>query len=85
MITIAGLGQGSPSPMRKPLNSHVVGAAYIVLNPEYRKPSHRGARTKVFVALGLAGVVPVLHGLVTHGFVKLCYEMGFQWLALPRS
>ncbi|KAJ3540853.1 hypothetical protein NM688_g6169 [Phlebia brevispora] len=57
-----------------------LGAAYIVLNPEYRKPSHRGARTKVFIALGLCGIVPVLHGLITHGFHKLCVEMGFGWL-----
>ena len=57
-----------------------VGAAYIVLNPEYRKPSHRGARTKVFIALGSSGVIPVLHGLVSHGFTKLCVEMGFAWL-----
>ncbi|KIP12106.1 hypothetical protein PHLGIDRAFT_98449 [Phlebiopsis gigantea 11061_1 CR5-6] len=55
-------------------------AAYIVLNPEYRKPTHRGARTKVFIALGLCGVVPVTQGLLTHGFSKLCYEMGFAWL-----
>jgi adiponectin receptor len=55
-------------------------AAYIVLNPEYRKPTHRGARTKVFIGLGLCGVVPVTHGLLTHGFAKMCYEMGFVWL-----
>lgn len=55
-------------------------AAYIVLNPEYRKPTHRGARTKVFIGLGLCGVVPVTQGLITHGFTKLCYEMGFGWL-----
>lgn len=57
-----------------------IGAAYIVLNPEYRKPSHRGARTRVFIALGSSGVIPVLHGLVSHGFQKLCVEMGFAWL-----
>ncbi|OSD01469.1 HlyIII-domain-containing protein [Trametes coccinea BRFM310] len=55
-------------------------AAYIVLNPEYRKPTHRGARTKVFIFLGLSGILPVMHGLVTHGFYTLCYEMGFGWL-----
>lgn len=55
-------------------------AAYIVLNPEYRKPSHRGARTKVFVTLGLCGALPVTHGLFTHGFQKLCVEMGFGWM-----
>ncbi|KAH9899349.1 HlyIII-domain-containing protein [Cubamyces lactineus] len=57
-----------------------LGAAYIVLNPEYRKPTHRGARTKVFILLGLSGIIPTLHGLVTHGFYTLCYEMGFGWL-----
>ncbi|KAL6306369.1 HlyIII-domain-containing protein [Sparassis latifolia] len=59
-----------------------LGAAYIVLNPEYRKPTHRSARTKVFIALGLAAVFPVSHGLVTHGFGRLCYEMGFRWLLI---
>ncbi|CAL1699535.1 unnamed protein product [Somion occarium] len=56
------------------------GAAYIVLNPEYRKPTHRGARTAVFIALGLCGVIPVTHGFITHGLYKLCFEMGFVWL-----
>src|ERR1700735_4598453 len=28
-----------------------LGAAYIVLNPEYAKPTHRGARTQVFIGL----------------------------------
>ena len=51
-----------------------------MLNPEYRKPTHRGARTKVFIFLGLSGIIPTLHGLVTHGFYTLCYEMGFGWL-----
>lgn len=51
-----------------------------MINPEYRKPSHRGARTKVFTALGLCGVVPVTHGLAIHGAWRLCYEMGFGWL-----
>ncbi|KAI0366813.1 HlyIII-domain-containing protein [Pilatotrama ljubarskyi] len=57
-----------------------IGASYIVLNPEYRKPTHRGARTKVFILLGLSGIIPTLHGLVAHGFYTLCYEMGFGWL-----
>ncbi|TBU44749.1 HlyIII-domain-containing protein [Dichomitus squalens] len=62
-----------------------LGAAYIVLNPEYRQPTHRGARTKVFIFLGLSGVVPTLHGLVTHGFYTLCYEMGAAWLLLSAA
>jgi len=56
-----------------------MAAAYIVLDPEYAKPSHRGARTSVFIALGLVAVFPVCHGLVTHGFDKLLSEMGFGW------
>ncbi|KAI0792384.1 HlyIII-domain-containing protein [Abortiporus biennis] len=55
-------------------------AAYIVLNPEYRKPTHRGARTAVFIALGGSAVFPVIHGLFSHGLRKLCVEMGFGWL-----
>lgn len=39
----------------------------------------------VFVALGLSGVIPVVHGLFAHGFHKLCYEMGFQWLLASGS
>lgn len=57
-----------------------IGAAYIVLNPEYRKPTHRGARTKVFIALGLCGIGPVMHGLAIHGFRKFCYDMGAAWV-----
>jgi len=57
-------------------------AAYVVLNPEYAKPTHRVARTKVFIALGLGGTGPLLHGLVSHGYRKLCYEMGFGFIIL---
>ncbi|KDQ58613.1 hypothetical protein JAAARDRAFT_206498 [Jaapia argillacea MUCL 33604] len=59
-----------------------LGAAFIVLNPEYSRPTHRGARTKVFIALGLSAVLPVTHALVFHGFQKLIREMGFGWLLL---
>ncbi|KAF9467870.1 hemolysin-III related-domain-containing protein [Collybia nuda] len=57
-----------------------LGASYIVLNPEYSKPTHRGARTIVFIGLGMGAVVPVSHLLVTHGFTLLLSEMGFGWL-----
>lgn len=56
------------------------GTAYIVLNPEYAKPTHRSARTGVFIGLGLSAVVPVTHLLVSHGVSKLFSEMGFGWL-----
>jgi len=57
-------------------------AAYIVLNPEYAKPTHRGARTKVFIALGLCSIAPVLHALVFHGYRKLSNDLGFRFLLL---
>ncbi|KAJ7266890.1 hemolysin-III related-domain-containing protein [Mycena haematopus] len=58
------------------------GAAYIVLNPEYAKPSHRGARTSVFIGLGLAAVVPVTHCLLTEGYHKVLSDQGFSWLLI---
>ncbi|KAI0266105.1 HlyIII-domain-containing protein [Gloeopeniophorella convolvens] len=57
-----------------------IGAACIVLNPEYAKPSHRHARTNVFIGLGLSGILPIFHLTLSHGFQTLCQEMGFQWL-----
>ncbi|KZV67892.1 HlyIII-domain-containing protein [Peniophora sp. CONT] len=59
-----------------------LGAAYIVLNPQYGKGTHRKARTYVFIALGLSSVLPVSHAFITHGFRTLCIEMGFHWLLL---
>ncbi|EIW80450.1 HlyIII-domain-containing protein [Coniophora puteana RWD-64-598 SS2] len=57
------------------------GAAYTVLNPEYAKPSHRGARTGVFIGLGLTAIVPVTQLVFTRGSVMFS-EMGFGWLLL---
>jgi adiponectin receptor len=50
------------------------------LNPEYAKPTHRGARTQVFIGLGLSAVFPVSHLLLSHSFSKLFIEMGFGWI-----
>jgi len=62
-----------------------LGAAYIVLSPEYSKPTHRGARTFVFIGLGLSGMVPVSHLLATHGIHELLTDMGFGWLLASAS
>jgi len=62
-----------------------LGAAYIVLNPEYAKPTHRGARTQVFIGLGLSMLFPVFHLLLSHGSSKLFEEMGFRWLLASGS
>jgi adiponectin receptor len=50
-----------------------------VLNPTYAKPTHRGARTAVFAALGLCGGLPMVHGLLTHGLEEM-RTMGLAWL-----
>ena len=55
----------------------LVGATYVVLSPEYANPTHRGARTGVFIALGLCAVVPVTQLVTTHGTTKVFSEMGF--------
>ncbi|RDB29733.1 ADIPOR-like receptor SPBC12C2.09c [Hypsizygus marmoreus] len=59
-----------------------LGALYIVLNPEYAKATHRGARTAVFIGLGLCAIVPVSHLLVLHGSRHLIAEMGVGWLLI---
>jgi len=38
-------------------------AFYIVTQPRYLLPQYKGLRTAVFVALGLSGIVPLMHGL----------------------
>jgi len=57
-----------------------LGAATIVLNPEYAKPTHRGTRTGVFVALGLCGVVPASQLLTSHNIHQLINDLGIGWL-----
>ncbi|KAH9478670.1 ADIPOR-like receptor SPBC12C2.09c [Psilocybe cubensis] len=59
-----------------------MGAAFIVLDPEYAKPTHRGARTTVFISLGLCAIVPVTQLFLTHEFNELVSDMGVQWLLL---
>ena len=58
----------------------LIAVAYIVLNPEYGKSTHRHARARVFLALGLSGILPVSHLLHFHGPYTLLQEMGFIWL-----
>ncbi|KIJ35760.1 hypothetical protein M422DRAFT_180317, partial [Sphaerobolus stellatus SS14] len=57
-----------------------IGASYIVLSPEYRKPTHRAARTRVFILLGLVAVLPITHAMFVFGMKQLLQEMGFGWI-----
>lgn len=82
-ITLVGIGifcLKMPRPRLRILTSKA-GAAYIVLNPEYAKPTHRGARTSVFIALGLCAVFPMSHWLIEHGF-RTMLDMGLHYLAI---
>ncbi|KLO13316.1 HlyIII-domain-containing protein [Schizopora paradoxa] len=56
------------------------GATYVVLSPEYGKPSHIGARTKVFIGLGLSAVIPISHALLKHGIREAREDMGVDWI-----
>ena len=58
------------------------GAAFIVLDPEYSKPTHRGARTAVFIFLGLSSAVPLAHALKTRDLVTLRVQMGLDYMIL---
>ncbi|KAH9031630.1 HlyIII-domain-containing protein [Lactarius pseudohatsudake] len=54
-------------------------SAYFVLSPEYRGPTGRHARTKVFISFGLCGVLPVSHLVLSQG-INVLEEMGFNWM-----
>lgn len=44
--------------------------AAVVLLPHFRTPAYRWMRTSLFLALGLFGIVPSLHGVFLFGFTK---------------
>ena len=56
-----------------------IAVAYIILNPEYSKPTHRHTRARVFLALGLSGILPSSHLLPFHGPDTFLQDMGFIW------
>jgi len=56
-----------------------LAAAYVVLSPGCRGPAGRHARTKVFIALGLGGIIPVTHLTLSNG-INTLQEMGFHWI-----
>ncbi|KAH9975846.1 hemolysin-III related-domain-containing protein [Lactifluus volemus] len=62
------------------LTFSALASAYTVLNPEYKKPAYRRARTTVFTALGLFGAMPVSHLMLSHGVHIVTRDMGFSWL-----
>lgn len=55
-------------------------ATYTVVSPDYRSNSGRRNRTAVFIALGLFGIFPVLHGISLHGLLESANRIGLWWL-----
>lgn len=81
---MAGLGKGwlFPHSSKDLENNHQYpGASFVVLNPEYSKPTHRVARTRIFIALGLCAVAPVGQLMVTEGIPHL-FAKGMGWIVL---
>ncbi|KAF9582785.1 hypothetical protein BGW38_010765, partial [Lunasporangiospora selenospora] len=48
----------------------IFGAATIVavVRPEFRTPQYRWIRSSLFLAMGLSGIIPALHGLALYGY-----------------
>ncbi|MBW1279624.1 hemolysin III family protein, partial [Escherichia coli] len=49
---------------------------------KFRTPDWRAFRAIMFVSLGLSGVVPVIHGIIIHGYQGLEDRMGLTWVVL---
>ncbi|KAA8914286.1 hemolysin-III related-domain-containing protein [Sphaerosporella brunnea] len=59
--------------------------AVVTFNPVFRTPKYRPFRAAMFVALGGAGVVPVLHGLYLFGAAALKERVGLSWVLLEAA
>ncbi|KAG0205913.1 hypothetical protein BGX28_002555 [Mortierella sp. GBA30] len=46
------------------------GAAtiFVVMRPKFRSPQFRWVRSGLFLAMGLSGLFPIIHGIVLYGF-----------------
>jgi adiponectin receptor len=55
----------------------------IVIHPKYfRGPRHRGLRVSAFVALGLSGFIPIVHGLRIYGLDRMWRASGLPYYLL---
>lgn len=57
-------------------------ALYVVVQPAYATPRLRPVRSAVFVALGLSGVLPILHGSYLSNWSAFVFEtLGYKYIA----
>ncbi|KAK6347175.1 hypothetical protein TWF696_007251 [Orbilia brochopaga] len=57
-----------------------VACATISIHPHFRTPKYRSTRTAMFVAMGLSGVLPLLHGMQLRGLAEASRRCGMPWL-----
>ncbi|WFD18015.1 hypothetical protein MCAP1_000227 [Malassezia caprae] len=58
-------------------------AFYMVNQPKYLLPQYKGLRTIVFVALGLSGIVPLMHGLyISRSWHFVAESLGAKYVML---
>ncbi|XP_060632694.1 adiponectin receptor protein 2 [Anolis sagrei] len=62
----------------------VLGIAAIIVSQwdRFATPQYRGFRAGVFLALGLSGVIPTLHFVISEGLLKAATMGQIGWLAL---
>ncbi|KAG9240147.1 hemolysin-III channel protein-like protein Izh2 [Calycina marina] len=59
-----------------------VGCACVSILERFRTPDWRPYRAAMFVAQGLSGVLPLLHGVRLYGLRTMQYRVGFLWILL---
>ncbi|KAI3607906.1 channel protein [Moniliophthora roreri] len=62
-----------------------LAAGFVVLDPEYGRPTHIRARTAIFVALGFYSLLPICHWLVIHGAEVTLNDTGVKWFLFSGS
>ncbi|KAK3102625.1 hypothetical protein FSP39_012753 [Pinctada imbricata] len=62
----------------------ILGSCCIVVSlwDKFSEPEFRGIRAGVFIALGLSGVIPALHYVITEGFDHAINFAALGWLVL---
>jgi adiponectin receptor len=62
----------------------ILGTFCIVVSmwDKFAEPKFRPVRAGVFIGLGLSGVIPAMHIVITDGFYEAIYDSALGWLTL---
>ncbi|KAG7096040.1 hypothetical protein E1B28_006721 [Marasmius oreades] len=55
---------------------------FVIVDPEYGKPTHITLRTAIFLGLGNFAIIPIIHWLMVHGSATTLTGMGVKWFIL---